>query len=186
MMIRHLPWLALLMSIVIISWSALRWFDAHRLELASRISLVQVSDTVGRIQQSLSQQPNTIYDGEPSPGLSGQITDSLAAAGLPPTSLVTFQADADQAAENGTSIRRRSARLTLSNITLAQFGRFLSIWRSRRPEWTPVAITISPQPLDSKESGREYRTIQAPLTIQLTIECRFLPKPAVQPATLMP
>jgi len=185
-MLRHLPWLALLLSIVIISWSALKWFDAQRAESSARGSRVQVSAAVSRIQEQISQRSTTILDGEPSPGLSGQVTDSLAAAGLPPTSLVTFQADVDQTAESESRILHRSARLTLSNITLAQFGRFLSIWRSRRPEWVPIAITISPQPLDSKESGREYRTVQAPLTVQLTIECRFLPKPAAQPATLMP
>lgn len=185
-MLRHLPWLALLMSIVIVSWSASKWFGAQRVESAARGSFVEVADAVGRIQQHTSQLQTNILDGEPSPGLSGQITDSLATAGLPPTSLVTFHADVDQTAESQSRILRRSARLTLSNITLAQFGRFLSTWRSRRPEWIPVAITISPQPLDSKESGREYRTVQAPLTVQLTIECRFLPKPAAQPATLIP
>ncbi len=181
MTIRHLPWFALLLSVSVISWAASHWFIAQRSESAARASLMKVADKVRLIHELESQRSPTIFDGEPAAGLSGQVTDALAAAGLPPASLVTFHADADQVADGEARILRRSARLSLSNLTLAQFGRFLSIWRSRRPEWLPISLTLSPQAMDSKETGREYRTVQAPLTIQLTIECRYLPKPRPAP-----
>jgi hypothetical protein len=181
MTLRHLPWLALLISFIAVAWAAFHCLASQRAESAARSALVNVADKVRLIHELESQRSPAILDGEPSSGLSGQLTDSLAAAGLPPATLVTFHADADQTADGQSRILRRSARLTLGNLTLAQFGRFLSTWGSRHPEWVPAALTLSPQPLDSKDTGREYRTVQAPLTIQLTIECRYLPKPRPTP-----
>lgn len=85
--------------------------------------------------------------GRPAPGLAGQVSDTLAEAGVSIRVLRDFSADADRPGA-AAGERRQSARFTLEPVSLSELGRFLAAWQSRRPEWSVASIQFAPQQSD--------------------------------------
>lgn len=82
----------------------------------------------------------------PTQGLAPRVSDSLATCGLPPTVMqnLVSQPGVSVNGTTGAAIKRRTASVTLSPLTLPELGRFLESWHAREPGWIVAAIDLTP------------------------------------------
>ncbi len=73
--------------------------------------------------------------------LAQRVSDALASAGLPVNVMQSLSPDA---APTSGPVQRRRATLTLGQLTLPQFGRFLAAWRERSPHWAVTSVSLTP------------------------------------------
>lgn len=177
--------LALVPCVAIVAWAGQRALAAHdRLDAAQRHH-EKVIKSVALIDQLRNTTPSA--SPKPPPNVSGQVADVLVEAGLAPALLTNLAPEAETSV--GPRYRRQAARLTLEPVTLPDLGRFLKVWRSTRPEWTVVSITISPQIL--RQSGTNQpdaaNTTASTVRVNLLIECLYTNQAAAVPnASLNP
>jgi hypothetical protein len=146
------------------SWSSSR--RAHEWTAVLRSGL----ETTKRLEVLDRQLPDwALWEGSDN-GFAQQVSKVLAATGLPPGILTSLSADgedrviadgsSDQAKPTGAARRgdgsagvpgaaaprvvRRRASISLSGLTLPQFGQFLRYWKEALAPWTITSIDISP------------------------------------------
>lgn len=118
------------------------------------------------------------------PKLTAAVSGALAAAGLPASTLASLSPESENAeilnpgaggaggkgGDGGVRIAlaRRRATLVLTPVSLPQLGRFLSAWRDRAPQWTPVRIDLEPRQ-DGKAQAAPGSDL--PLRVTIAIEC---------------
>jgi hypothetical protein len=157
----------MLMPIAMLSeraWSSSR--RAHEWTAVLRSGL----ETTKRLEVLDKQLPDwALWEGSEN-GFAQQVSKVLAATGLPPGILTSLSADgedrviadgsSDQAKPTGADRRadgsagvpgaaaprvvRRRASISLSGLTLPQFGQFLRYWKEDLAPWTITSIDISP------------------------------------------
>ncbi|MCC6321910.1 MAG: hypothetical protein IT438_10810 [Phycisphaerales bacterium] len=109
-------------------------FDALQLAATEVRALRTTAERLRRHQESSA------------PRLATASSEVLAAAGLPTATLASLSPEsaATERIEKAFLTRTR-ATLTLSPITLPQFGRFLDVWRQRLPGWTVARVDLEPR-----------------------------------------
>lgn len=73
--------------------------------------------------------------------LAQRVSDTLASAGL---SVSVMQSLSPDSSPTEGPVQRRRATLSLAQLTLPQFGRFLAAWRDRSPHWAVTSVSLTP------------------------------------------
>ncbi len=99
--------------------------------------------------------------------LATRVAGAVAQSGLPHAVLEGLSPESERVINTQSSVTvvRTGATLTLSPITLAQFGRFLATWRAEEPSWTAASIDITPNRRATTDRGGDL-----PLRVIVTIE----------------
>lgn len=126
---------------------------------------------------SLRQATLTRGD-DPKPArLATTIGEVLAAAGLPASTLANLSPESELQERTDQQVRllRKRATLTLTPLTLPQFGRYLDEWRRRLPDWTVARIDLEPRKDVAPSPGSDLS-----LRVVITIEnLQLAPKQGV-------
>lgn len=129
--------------------------------------LERITADAAELARLRAEAPKVAAGKRPEPGIAGQISDTLAEAGVAVTVLKDLLPDADRPGSSPGE-KRQSARFTLEPMSLRDVGRFLGAWRSRHPEWTVSFIQLAPQPGDKTSPANS-----PPLQCRLVIETVF-------------
>lgn len=150
-----------------------RMLSARRAAQHAGVRLVQVADSVKALRQLREVTTSGATGRRPTPGLTGQVTDVLAHAGIPLAAMTSLAPEAEtELGRIGDTVRmRQAARLGLEPITLPQLGQFLQAWRAQHPEWTIASLQLTPLP---GRQARSARTTPGPLRVYMVMECRYI------------
>lgn len=148
----------------IASW---RMFASARTTAQSQVRrLGSIEAKSAEIKQLRSQSPVTPSVERDAAGLAPRLTQSLAAAGIPPNSLasLTPQNETIRTPDGKQAVRRRAA-VTLAPVRLPDLGAFIDAWRRQNPEAIISSIDLSPENGASAPPGGDL-----PLRVVMTIE----------------
>jgi hypothetical protein len=165
----------LLASVIATVWQGASAAAAHTEMLRAQERLAAVRADASEVLALRAAPAPAIAAGKrPEPGITGHISDTLIAAGLPVGSLTSLQPDADspfvmESAPPGAAYRRQSVRITLEPLTLRSLGAFLAEWRQAHPEWSTASLQFTP--LRGNE-GRDQS-----IRVHLVIESTYLEQP---------
>jgi hypothetical protein len=168
-----------LACLIVLAISARSALQAKARLDASRAHLASIESKVAEAERLRSLPVAAALEKRPEPGIVGQLTTSLAAAGLPSSLMTSFNPGSDApyvlpsnsmgnskvTSPNGT-YRKQEARLTLEPVTLPELGRFLKSCKEQHPEWACAAIEVVPVPQSSTASSDTVPRLRASIGIQ--------------------
>ena len=151
---------------------AVRMLSARRHADDARIHLSQVADSVKALRHLQEITKSGATGKRPAPGLTGQVADAMAQAGIPLAAMssLTPEPETELSRTGDIARMRQGARLALEAVTLPQLGQFLQAWRTQHPEWTILSLQLTPLP------GRQSQSAGAtpePLRINMVMECQY-------------
>lgn len=132
--------------------------------MSRRLELVDAK--VAELKRLRVESPPPTLGPRDEGGLAPRLTQTLAAAGVPATSLssLTPQNETIRTADGKQALRRRAA-VTLAPIRLPEPGVFLDAWRKQNPQAVVSSIELSPEPSTTAPPGGDI-----PLRVVMTIE----------------
>lgn len=148
----------------IVSW---RLFASARTTAQNQVHRLESIDAkTAEIKQLRSQSPVTPSAAQDAAGLTPRLMQSLAAAGIPSSSLasLTPQNETIRTPDGKQAVRRRAA-VTLAPVRLPDLGTFIDGWRRQNPEAIISSIELSPDSGASVSPGGDL-----PLRVVMTIE----------------
>lgn len=148
----------------IVSW---RMFASARVTAQNQVHRLESTEAkTAEIKQLRSQSTVTPSAGKDAAGLTPRLTQSLAVAGIPSSSLasLTPQNETIRTPDGKQAIRRRAA-VTLAPVRLPDLGTFIDAWRRQNPEAIISSIDLSPESGASASPGGDL-----PLRVVMTIE----------------
>lgn len=159
-------------ALVVTGVMLVRTLAARRHAVAAGAHIANVSDTLRTLHQLQAAVRSGSSGKKPAPGLTGQVSDALAQAGVPVTAMTSLAPEAEtEVSRTGDVARvRHGARLGLEPVTLPQVGRFLQSWRSAHPEWTIISMQLTPLP--SRQPQVSGAT-PGPLRVNLVLQCEY-------------
>lgn len=156
---------------------------AHRHVRGARATYTDTANTAhrfaaARLTESVAVNPSS--DGQDA--MVARVSSSLTRAGIPVgrmTSLSPGTAAAEGVSvrlSDGTTVRRvrRSASMTLDQVSLPELGGFLQEWRAAQPEWRIVSLQATPIPL---RAGDVPTTTPAPFPVGTPLVGNMLARP---------
>ncbi len=125
--------------------SARRMESAQSLLESSRSQLRSTTNTAQRVMDLRVRKQQIADRKRPEQDVIARVTSSLARAGVPSDRLAGLRPDSDSAlridSDEGT-YRRQAIRFSLTRLSIAELGAFLSDWRRSHPLWTPTQIEL--------------------------------------------
>ncbi|MGE3109824.1 MAG: hypothetical protein AB7O77_15920 [Phycisphaerales bacterium] len=165
MRILFLIWLtAIALGVLVLCTATSRYMTARSRASSAEARLVNVLASRAQLA-SLRQTLPAWTNLRPSEGLAPRLADSLAACGLPASTMSSLSAQAETvlvqpgasslaepsrkgaistSASRSGGVKSRKAGITLTPITLSQLGRFMQAWREREPAWVISNIDVAP------------------------------------------
>jgi len=162
--------------------SAWFWREAARAEQVQLQHLDHIRALAHTVDAAQQRMPDWALNSRPAGTLAPLVSATLAAAGLPPSTLGSLSADSETGAgpRTGVQVRRRRAVLTLSGLTLPQLGGFLSQWRERQPTWTVSQIDIAPDLTPKVKDQLNAAGGDMPLRAVIAVETLWLERGGVR------
>lgn len=125
---------------------------------------------------------------QPDSALAPKVSATLAAAGLPPSTLQSLSGESAALVTGGVAsgsqrpAMRRRGQLTLSGLTLPELGKFLSAWRQENAGWTVASLEVAPENgsgTGGSKPGRDLVLVggDMPLRVVLGLETVYLDQP---------
>lgn len=128
----------------------------HVLTVAQKIAELRAAETV------------TTLERRPHAGLLEEITSTLAEAGVMSSALqsVTPEAESLAGTHAGVQYMHQRASVQLSELTLADLGRWLHVWRERSNGWIVASIELVPTKPPANLKPNDVPKVRASMTLE--------------------
>ncbi len=172
-------WLGCLaVAAVALGSGGVAWATAHTHQISEHQRLARITGHASTIRDVDAALP--AWSRLPkSAALAPEIGATIAAAGLPASTLASLNAEPDSSgavASSQIQVRARRATIVLTSITLPQLGDFLSRWRTRQPGWAVARIDLGAEP--SAAAVKAQTGGDLPLHVVLNLQSLSLERPA--------
>lgn len=165
---RAARWLVATAVGLLVLWFAVALLRAEARHAAARQTHQHVLTVALKIAELRAAEAVTTLERHPHAGLLDEITSTLAEAGVTSSVLqsVTPEAESPAGTHAGVQHMHQRASVQLSELSLADLGRWLHMWQERRNGWTVASIELLPTKPPANLKPHDVPKVRASMTLE--------------------